>query len=65
MRTVPTKVTSPGITLIAPGLPPCIEQMLTTAWSNADKLRETTLCAAVMMWPATSTGSIAWCGRAP
>ena len=49
VRTVPTSRTSPGITLMALGCPPCIAQMLTTAWSNADTLRATMLCTAVMM----------------
>jgi hypothetical protein len=33
--------------------------------SIGETLRETIDCAAVMMWPATSTGSIDWCGCAP
>ena len=39
--------------------------MLTTAVSIGLTLRLTIDCAAVMMWPATSTGSIAACGCAP
>ncbi len=65
VRTVPTSFACDGITLIAPGLPACIAQMLTTAVSIGLTLRLTIDCAAVMMWPATSTGSIAACGCAP
>ena len=48
-----------------PGLPACIAHRLTTAVSIGLTLRETIDCTAVMMWPATSTGSIAACGCAP
>ena len=50
---------------MAPGWPACIAHRLTTAVSIGDTLRATTDCAAVMMCPATSTGSTAWCGCAP
>ena len=59
VRTVPTMVASRGITLMAPGLPACSEHRLTTAESMGLTLRETMDCAAVMMWAATTTGSIA------
>ena len=65
VRTVPTSFACAGITLIAPGLPACIAQMLTTAVSIGLTLRATIDCAAVMMCAATSTGSIAACGCAP
>ncbi len=65
VRTVPTSLACDGITLIAPGLPACIEHRLTTAVSIGLTLRLTIDCAAVMMCPATSTGSIAACGCAP
>ncbi len=65
VRTVPTSLACAGITLIAPGLPACIAQMLTTAVSIGLTLRLTIDCAAVMMWPATSTGSTAMCGCPP
>ena len=41
VRTVPTSFACAGITLIAPGLPACIEQMLTTAVSIGLTLRAT------------------------
>ena len=65
MRTVPTSFACAGITLIAPGLPADIAQMLTTAVSSGLTLRLTIDCAAVIMCAATSTGSIAVCGWAP
>ena len=49
VRTVPTSVACAGMTLIAPGLPACIAQRLTTAVSIGLTLRETIDCTAVMM----------------
>lgn len=60
VRTVPTSVASPGITLIAPRSPACTAQMLTTAASIGRTLRDTMVCAAVMMCAATTTGSMVW-----
>ena len=40
VRTVPTSVACAGITLIAPGLPACIAQRLTTAVSIGLTLRD-------------------------
>ncbi len=59
VRTVPISRASRGITENAPGSPACIEHRLITALSIGLTLRETMLCAAVMMCPATSTGSTA------
>ena len=52
VRTVPTSFACDGITLIAPGLPACIAQMLTTAVSIGLTLRATIDCTAVMMCAA-------------
>jgi hypothetical protein len=57
VRTVPTRVTVSGITLIAASSPARIAHRLITAESIGRTLRDTMLCTAVMMWPATSTGS--------
>ena len=65
VRTVPTSRACWGTTLIAPGLPACIEHRLTTAVSIGETLRETIDCTAVMMWPATTTGSTVRWGCAP
>ena len=65
VRTVPTSCACAGITLIAPGLPACIAHRLITAVSSGLTLRLTIDCTAVMMCPATSTGSTAMCGCAP
>jgi hypothetical protein len=59
VRTVPTSVALPGITLIACRSPACIAHRLMTAPSMGRTLRETMLCTAVMMCAATSTGSTA------
>jgi hypothetical protein len=63
-RTVPTSFASRGITEKAPGLPAASEHSETTAASIGAVLRATMLCAAVMMWPAISTGSTVRCGCA-
>ena len=60
MRTVPTSVAEPGNTLKAPRSPAFIAHRLMTALSIGRTLRETMLCAAVMMWAATSTTSTVW-----
>ena len=60
VRTVPTSVALPGITLNAPMSPACMAHRLMTALSMARTLRETMLCTAVMMWADTSTGSTVW-----
>jgi hypothetical protein len=60
VRTVPTSVAVPGNTLMAPRSPACIAHRLTTALSMGRTLRDTMLCAAVMMCAATSTGSTVW-----
>jgi len=60
VRTVPTSVALPGMTLMAFRSPACIAHKLITALSTGLTLRDTMLCTAVMMWPATSTGSIVW-----
>ncbi len=58
VRTVPTSMALPGITLKAPMSPACMAHRLITALSSGLTLRDTMLCTAVMMCPATSTGSI-------
>ncbi|MNV94928.1 hypothetical protein D3C71_1897690 [compost metagenome] len=57
MRTVPTRVAEPGNTLNAPRSPACTAHKLSTALSMGRTLRDTMLCAAVMMCAATSTTS--------
>ena len=49
VRTVPTSCAWRGITLNAPRSPACIAHRLTTALSIGSTLRDTRLCAAVMM----------------
>jgi hypothetical protein len=46
------------MTLIAPGLPACTEQMDTTAESSGFTLRATMDCVAVMICPAATMGSM-------
>ena len=65
VRTVPVSFASRGTTENAPGLPACIEHRLSTAFSSGATLRETIVCAAVMMCAATTTGSTVRCGCAP
>src|ERR1700675_4842426 len=48
VRTVPTSFACAGITLIAPGLPACIAQMLITAVSIGLTLRLTIDCTGAM-----------------
>ena len=65
VRTVPVSLASRGTTEKAPGLPACSEHKLMTALSIGATLRDTIVCAAVMMCAATTTGSIVKCGWAP
>src|SRR3990167_8258434 len=60
VRTVPTMRATPGSTLKAPRSPACTAHRLSTALSIGRTLRETMLCAAVMMCAATSTTSTVW-----
>ncbi|MNW10320.1 hypothetical protein D3C71_2075130 [compost metagenome] len=60
MRTVPTKVAEPGVTLKAPRSPDCTAQILTTAASMARTLRETMDWIAVIRCAEASTTSLVW-----
>ncbi len=62
-RTVPRSTARSGMTLYAS--PPWIWVTLTTTVSTGRALRDTIDCSAVVMWLATSTGSMPASGRAP